>query len=137
MILELDTSTKIEENLLSLIFQVFTDFDLLTFFLLISFFLSLLWTNQLLKDSLEYVHDFVAPGKMLSGRGTALVHLNDMIFRVMKGFLLFCVHYVCAGVFICLLFGSLTFIILYLDSCDNINSFVCYLSFILEMCIMF
>lgn len=134
MILELDTSTKIEENLLSLIFQVFTDFDLLTFFLLISFFLSLLWTNQLLKDSLEYVHDFVAPGKMLSGRGTALVHLNDMIFRVMKGFLLFCVHYVCV---IYLLFGLLTFSILYLDPCDNINGFVGYLSSILEMCIMF
>ncbi|RDX83112.1 Squamosa promoter-binding-like protein 7, partial [Mucuna pruriens] len=38
----------------------------------------------LLKDSLEYVRDIVAPGKILSGRGTTLVHLNDMIFRVMK-----------------------------------------------------
>ncbi|RZB63901.1 Squamosa promoter-binding-like protein 7 isoform B [Glycine soja] len=44
---------------------------------------NIMWIT-LLKDSLEYVHDFVAPGKMLSGRGTALVHLNDMIFRVMK-----------------------------------------------------
>ncbi|KAL2588641.1 hypothetical protein AAZV13_13G180900 [Glycine max] len=44
---------------------------------------NIMWIN-LLKDPLEYVHDIVAPGKMLSGRGTALVHLNDMIFRVMK-----------------------------------------------------
>lgn len=44
---------------------------------------NIMWIN-LLKDSLEYVHDLVAPGKMLSGRGTTLVHLNDMIFRVMK-----------------------------------------------------
>ncbi|KAG4971230.1 hypothetical protein JHK85_037651 [Glycine max] len=42
------------------------------------------YSSMLLKDPLEYVHDIVAPGKMLSGRGTALVHLNDMIFRVMK-----------------------------------------------------
>ncbi|KAG4945829.1 hypothetical protein JHK87_041836 [Glycine soja] len=44
---------------------------------------NIMWIT-LLKDSLEYVHDLVAPGKMLSGRGTALVHLNDMIFHVMK-----------------------------------------------------
>ncbi|KAK7303179.1 hypothetical protein RJT34_14081 [Clitoria ternatea] len=44
---------------------------------------NIMWIN-LLEDSLKYVHDLVAPGKMLSGRGTALVHLNDMIFRVLK-----------------------------------------------------
>ncbi|CAJ1962283.1 unnamed protein product [Sphenostylis stenocarpa] len=44
---------------------------------------NIMWIN-LRKDSLEYVNDLVAPGKMLSGRGTALVHLNDIIFRVMK-----------------------------------------------------
>lgn len=44
---------------------------------------NIMWIN-LFRDSLDYVHDLVAPGKMLSGRGTALVHLNDMIFRVMK-----------------------------------------------------
>ncbi|XP_027353402.1 squamosa promoter-binding-like protein 7 isoform X3 [Abrus precatorius] len=44
---------------------------------------NIMWIN-LLKDSLEYARDLVAPGKMLYGRGTALIHLNDMIFRVMK-----------------------------------------------------
>ncbi|KAF7837176.1 squamosa promoter-binding-like protein 7 isoform X2 [Senna tora] len=38
----------------------------------------------LLEDPLYYVHDLVAPGKILSGRGTILVHLNDSIFHVMK-----------------------------------------------------
>ncbi|XP_054805595.1 squamosa promoter-binding-like protein 7 [Prosopis cineraria] len=42
-----------------------------------------MWTN-LLEDPLYYVQDLVAPRKMLSGRGTALVHLNDMIFRILK-----------------------------------------------------
>ncbi|KAK7245729.1 hypothetical protein RIF29_40578 [Crotalaria pallida] len=42
-----------------------------------------MWKN-LLEDPLCYVCDLIAPGKMLSGRGTALVHLDDMIFRVMK-----------------------------------------------------
>ncbi|KAE9594629.1 hypothetical protein Lal_00037455 [Lupinus albus] len=42
-----------------------------------------MWIN-LLEDPLHYVCDLVAPGKMLSGRGSALVHLDDMIFRVMK-----------------------------------------------------
>ncbi|KAK7412609.1 hypothetical protein VNO78_04104 [Psophocarpus tetragonolobus] len=44
---------------------------------------NVMWIN-LLNDSLEYVHNLVAPGKMLSGRGTRLVHLNDVIFHVMK-----------------------------------------------------
>ncbi|ESW19842.1 hypothetical protein PHAVU_006G159700 [Phaseolus vulgaris] len=43
----------------------------------------IMWIN-LRKDSLEYVNKLVAPGKMLSGRGNALVHLNGTIFRVMK-----------------------------------------------------
>ncbi|OIV95809.1 hypothetical protein TanjilG_20259 [Lupinus angustifolius] len=42
-----------------------------------------MWIN-LLDDPMHYVCDLVAPGKMLSGRGSALVHLDDMIFRVMK-----------------------------------------------------
>ncbi|KAE9591416.1 putative transcription factor SBP family [Lupinus albus] len=41
------------------------------------------WIN-LFEDPLHYVCDLVAPGKMLSGRGSAVVHLDDMIFRVMK-----------------------------------------------------
>lgn len=41
---------------------------------------------KLSEDPALYVHHIVAaPGRMLSGRGTILVHLNDMIFRVMKG----------------------------------------------------
>ncbi|KAK7359652.1 hypothetical protein VNO77_01614 [Canavalia gladiata] len=44
---------------------------------------NIMWIN-LFKDSLDHVRNLVAPGKMLSGRGTTLVHLNDMIFRVMK-----------------------------------------------------
>uniref|UniRef100_A0A5B7AUV9 Putative squamosa promoter-binding-like protein 7 n=1 Tax=Davidia involucrata TaxID=16924 RepID=A0A5B7AUV9_DAVIN len=41
---------------------------------------------KLFEDPAIYIHDFVvAPGNMLSGRGTILVYLNDMIFRVMKG----------------------------------------------------
>ncbi|XP_059649094.1 squamosa promoter-binding-like protein 7 [Cornus florida] len=40
---------------------------------------------KLFEDPAIYIHDFViAPGKMLSGRGTLLVYLNDMIFRVRK-----------------------------------------------------
>ncbi|KAA8527510.1 hypothetical protein F0562_034775 [Nyssa sinensis] len=40
---------------------------------------------KLFEDPAIYIHDFVvAPGKMLSGRGTILVYLNDMIFRVME-----------------------------------------------------
>ncbi|CAL0309044.1 unnamed protein product [Lupinus luteus] len=42
-----------------------------------------MWIN-ILEDPLHYVCDLVAPRKMLSGRGSALVHLDDMIFRVMK-----------------------------------------------------
>ncbi|CAJ2658553.1 unnamed protein product [Trifolium pratense] len=44
---------------------------------------SVMWIN-LLKDPMYYVRELVAPRNMLSGRGTALIHLNDMIFRVMK-----------------------------------------------------
>ncbi|XP_058723859.1 squamosa promoter-binding-like protein 7 [Vicia villosa] len=44
---------------------------------------NIMWIN-LLKDPMYYVRDIVAPKKMLSGRGAALIHLNDMIFRVMK-----------------------------------------------------
>ncbi|KAK9288985.1 hypothetical protein L1049_017456 [Liquidambar formosana] len=41
---------------------------------------------KLLEDPASYLHDFViAPGKLLSGRGTVLVYLNNMIFRVVKG----------------------------------------------------
>ncbi|XP_061359655.1 squamosa promoter-binding-like protein 7 [Gastrolobium bilobum] len=43
----------------------------------------IMWIN-LLKDPRCYVCDLVAPGKMLSGRGTILVHLNDMIYQVTK-----------------------------------------------------
>ncbi|KAI4345510.1 hypothetical protein L6164_012625 [Bauhinia variegata] len=42
-----------------------------------------MWIN-LLEDPVDYVRDLVVPGKMLSGRGNILVHLNDMIFRVVK-----------------------------------------------------
>ncbi|KOM53514.1 hypothetical protein LR48_Vigan09g217300 [Vigna angularis] len=42
------------------------------------------YTSMLRKESLEHVNKLVAPGNMLSGRGTALVHLNDIVFRVMK-----------------------------------------------------
>jgi hypothetical protein len=42
--------------------------------------------QQLFEDPASHLHDFlVAPGRMLSGRGTILVFINDMIFRVMKG----------------------------------------------------
>lgn len=44
---------------------------------------NIMWIN-LLKDPMYYVRDLAAPRNMLSGRGTALIHLNDMIFRVMK-----------------------------------------------------
>ncbi|KAG2395799.1 Squamosa promoter-binding-like protein [Vigna angularis] len=44
---------------------------------------NIMWIN-LRKESLEHVNKLVAPGNMLSGRGTALVHLNDIVFRVMK-----------------------------------------------------
>ncbi|CAI8590806.1 unnamed protein product [Vicia faba] len=44
---------------------------------------NIMWIN-LLKDPMYYVRDLVAPKKMLFGRGTALIHLNDTIFRVMK-----------------------------------------------------
>ncbi|GAU20040.1 hypothetical protein TSUD_381320 [Trifolium subterraneum] len=44
---------------------------------------NVMWIN-LLKDPMYYVRELVAPRKLLSGRGTALIHLNDMIFRVMK-----------------------------------------------------
>ncbi|KAG2727300.1 hypothetical protein I3760_01G151200 [Carya illinoinensis] len=41
---------------------------------------------KLSEDPISYLHDFVvAPGRMLSGRGTILVFINDMIFQVMKG----------------------------------------------------
>ncbi|KAL7251967.1 hypothetical protein ACSBR1_013761 [Camellia fascicularis] len=40
---------------------------------------------KLLQEPVVYIHDFVAaPGKMLSGRGTFLVYLDNLIFRVMK-----------------------------------------------------
>ncbi|KAI9110453.1 hypothetical protein K1719_018613 [Acacia pycnantha] len=41
--------------------------------------------NQLLEEPLYYVQDIVALGKMLCGRGTIFVHLNDMVFCVFKG----------------------------------------------------
>nr|QFR98472.1 SPL20 [Betula platyphylla] len=45
----------------------------------------LMWA-KLLEDPISYLNDFVVtPGRMLSGRGTILVFVNDMIFRVMKG----------------------------------------------------
>ncbi|XP_028759863.1 squamosa promoter-binding-like protein 7 isoform X2 [Neltuma alba] len=42
-----------------------------------------MWTS-LLEDPQYYVQDIVAPGKMLCGRGTIFVHLNDMVFCVLK-----------------------------------------------------
>lgn len=40
---------------------------------------------KLLEDPASYIHDFIiVPGKLLSGRGTVLVNLNNMIFRVSK-----------------------------------------------------
>ncbi|KAK4266467.1 hypothetical protein QN277_027383 [Acacia crassicarpa] len=42
-----------------------------------------MWTS-LLEEPLYYVQDIVAPGKMLYGRGTIFVHLNDMVFCVFK-----------------------------------------------------
>lgn len=44
---------------------------------------NIMWTN-LLEDPMYYVRDLVAPRKLLSGKGTALIHLNDMIFHVVK-----------------------------------------------------
>ncbi|XP_038723090.1 squamosa promoter-binding-like protein 7 [Tripterygium wilfordii] len=40
---------------------------------------------KLFEDPISYVRDFVAPGMMLSGKGFIIVHLNNMVFRVMKG----------------------------------------------------
>ncbi|KAM4126689.1 hypothetical protein ACJW30_02G033600 [Castanea mollissima] len=40
---------------------------------------------KLFEDPASYLLDFVAPGRMLSGKGIILVFMNDMIFRVMKG----------------------------------------------------
>ncbi|XP_041000956.1 squamosa promoter-binding-like protein 7 [Juglans microcarpa x Juglans regia] len=55
---------------------------ILTVFIAMPMFM---WT-KLSKDPLSYLHDFViSPGRMLSGRGTILVFINDKIFRVMKG----------------------------------------------------
>ncbi|MED6156937.1 Squamosa promoter-binding-like protein [Stylosanthes scabra] len=42
-----------------------------------------MWIN-LLENPMYYVRDLVAPGKILSARGNALIHLNDMVFRIMK-----------------------------------------------------
>ncbi|KAK3011371.1 hypothetical protein RJ639_012080 [Escallonia herrerae] len=43
-----------------------------------------MWT-KLIEDPLAYIHDLVlTPGNMLSGRGTLLVYINNMVFRVMK-----------------------------------------------------
>lgn len=41
--------------------------------------------QQLFEDPASYLLDFVAPGRMLFGKGIILVFMNDMIFRVMKG----------------------------------------------------
>ncbi|KAL7178044.1 hypothetical protein ACSBR2_031244 [Camellia fascicularis] len=41
--------------------------------------------SKLHEDPVMYIRDFVgAPGKMLYGRGSLLVHLNNVIFRVMR-----------------------------------------------------
>ncbi|KAK4283611.1 hypothetical protein QN277_000544 [Acacia crassicarpa] len=45
---------------------------------------SFLLTVKLLEDPLYYLQDVVAPGKMLFGRGTIFVNLNDMVFCVLK-----------------------------------------------------
>ncbi|KAJ7980187.1 Squamosa promoter-binding-like protein [Quillaja saponaria] len=43
-----------------------------------------MWVN-LLGDAASYVHDFVvSPGRMLFGRGTMLIYLNNMVFRLMR-----------------------------------------------------
>ncbi|XP_052190238.1 squamosa promoter-binding-like protein 7 isoform X2 [Diospyros lotus] len=40
---------------------------------------------KLLQDPVVYIHDIVAaPGKMLSGRGTLLVYLDNVIFQVLR-----------------------------------------------------
>lgn len=45
-----------------------------------------LFIEQLLEDPASYLHDFVvAPGNMLSGRGSVMVYLNNMNFRVTEG----------------------------------------------------
>ncbi|KAI9079069.1 hypothetical protein K1719_038977 [Acacia pycnantha] len=46
-----------------------------------------MWTS-LLEEPLYYVQDIVAPGKMLCGRGTIFVNLNDMVFCVFKAALI-------------------------------------------------
>ncbi|KAI9082889.1 hypothetical protein K1719_035219 [Acacia pycnantha] len=48
----------------------------------------IMW-KSLLEDPLYYLQDIVAPGKMLFERGTIFVHLNDMVFCVLKGPLMF------------------------------------------------
>uniref|UniRef100_A0AB39A6L8 Squamosa promoter-binding protein n=1 Tax=Actinidia deliciosa TaxID=3627 RepID=A0AB39A6L8_ACTDE len=41
---------------------------------------------KLLEDPVVYIHNIVAtPAKMLSGRGTVLVYLDNVIFRAMRG----------------------------------------------------
>lgn len=45
---------------------------------------------QLSEDPVSYIHNFVvAPGGMLSGRGNILVYVNNMVFQVVKGNLMF------------------------------------------------
>lgn len=48
---------------------------------------------QLSEDPVSYIHELVvAPGGTLSGRGNVLVHLNNMVFRVVKGNFIFHGH---------------------------------------------
>ncbi|GMN46518.1 hypothetical protein TIFTF001_015683 [Ficus carica] len=47
---------------------------------------SLSFIPALSEDPVSYIHELVvAPGGTLSGRGNVLVHLNNMVFRVVKG----------------------------------------------------
>lgn len=56
-------------------------------------FLAILYPclKQLLDKPASFIKDLIgSPGSMLSGKGTMLVYVNDMIFRVTKGWLKFC-----------------------------------------------
>lgn len=56
-------------------------------------FLAILYPclKQLLDKPASCIKDLIgSPGSMLSGKGTMLVYVNDMIFRVTKGWLKFC-----------------------------------------------
>ncbi|KAL0876441.1 hypothetical protein Bca101_026146 [Brassica carinata] len=54
----------------------------------------IMWAKQLSKDPVAYLDEFILkPGKMLFGRGSMTVYLNNMIFRLLKGKMMFLVSF--------------------------------------------